>query len=249
MRQNCKPVVHNPNQSCSSPKLLAASSLRPVPPPPPSIPGRLVRLLPTIFFACGGRRSSASGSSSSRLAADQALVFAEQGTRSWLGDVPHSTPFLHQVARVLAGRRSMGLAQAAALRPRSRLSSHHGQQQQSLPNGAGGWRRKVLGIGGEGTLLKPTPCLLVLSSPNLSTKEMGGPEGWRLELFDAAVFAEQSWWKLLDFEFLKRSSISFFDINKQETAVSKWSRARARAAKFRKGLSKDDKPRKLTLQH
>ncbi|KAK1608588.1 hypothetical protein QYE76_032261 [Lolium multiflorum] len=213
--------------------------------------------------------------------------------------------FLHQVARVLAGRRSMGLAQAAALRPRSRLSSHHGQQQQSLPHGAGGWRRKVRGIGGEGTLLKPTPCLLVLSSPNLSTKEMGGPEGeyvhmvkvgiidplnvirtalvdaasvsslmttaeaiifeipkeekeatamgvlfsLSLRLADSAVFAEQIWWKLLDFEFLKRSSISFFDINKQETAVSKWSRARARAAKFRKGLSRDDKPQKLTLQH
>jgi hypothetical protein len=47
------------------------------------------------------------------------------------------------------------------------------------------------------------------------------------------VFVEQSWWKLLDFEFLKRSSISFFDINKQETAVSKWSRARARAAKVK----------------
>ncbi|KAM0914883.1 hypothetical protein ACQ4PT_011218 [Festuca glaucescens] len=71
---------------------------------------------------------------------------------------------------------------------------------------------------------------------------------WR-QLADAAVFVEQSWWKLLDFEFLKRSSVSFFDIDKQETVVSKWSRARARAAKFRKGLSKDDKPQKLMLQH
>jgi hypothetical protein len=47
------------------------------------------------------------------------------------------------------------------------------------------------------------------------------------------VFVEQSWCKLLDFEFLKRISISFFDINKQETAVSKWSRARAGAAKVK----------------
>jgi hypothetical protein len=38
-------------------------------------------------------------------------------------------------------------------------------------------------------------------------------------------------WKLLDFALLKRSSVSFFDIEKQETAMSKWSRARTRAAK------------------
>lgn len=38
-------------------------------------------------------------------------------------------------------------------------------------------------------------------------------------------------WKVLDFAELKRSSISFFEIEKQETAVSRWSRARTRAAK------------------
>ena len=38
-------------------------------------------------------------------------------------------------------------------------------------------------------------------------------------------------WKLLDFALLKRNSVSFFDIEKPETAVSKWSRARIRAAK------------------
>lgn len=38
-------------------------------------------------------------------------------------------------------------------------------------------------------------------------------------------------WKLLDFAELKRSSISFFEIEKPETAVSRWSRARTRAAK------------------
>lgn len=38
-------------------------------------------------------------------------------------------------------------------------------------------------------------------------------------------------WKALDFAELKRSSISFFDIEKPETAVSRWSRARKRAAK------------------
>ncbi|KAL0555230.1 hypothetical protein IC582_009169 [Cucumis melo] len=56
-------------------------------------------------------------------------------------------------------------------------------------------------------------------------------------------------WKLLDFAELKRSSISFFDIEKPETAISRWSRARTRAAKVGKGLSKDEKARKLALQH
>ncbi|EAZ40779.1 hypothetical protein OsJ_25255 [Oryza sativa Japonica Group] len=46
-----------------------------------------------------------------------------------------------------------------------------------------------------------------------------------------------------------RSSVSFFDIEKQESAVSKWARARTRAAKVGKGLSKDDKAQKLALQH
>ncbi|KAJ0083813.1 hypothetical protein Patl1_29993 [Pistacia atlantica] len=46
-------------------------------------------------------------------------------------------------------------------------------------------------------------------------------------------------WKLLDFAELKRSSISFFDIEKHETAISV----------VGKGLSKNDKARKLALQH
>ncbi|KAK7392752.1 hypothetical protein VNO78_21199 [Psophocarpus tetragonolobus] len=71
----------------------------------------------------------------------------------------------------------------------------------------------------------------------------------RRQLADCAVLAEQRWWKALDFAELKRSSISFFDIEKPETAVSRWSRARTRAAKVGKGLSKDVKARKLALQH
>ncbi|OVA06350.1 hypothetical protein BVC80_8883g20 [Macleaya cordata] len=71
----------------------------------------------------------------------------------------------------------------------------------------------------------------------------------RRKLADCAVLVEQGWWKLLDFAELKRSSISFFDIEKHETAVSRWSRARTRAAKVGKGLSKDDKAQKLALQH
>ncbi|XVE70327.1 hypothetical protein DITRI_Ditri10aG0063800 [Diplodiscus trichospermus] len=71
----------------------------------------------------------------------------------------------------------------------------------------------------------------------------------RRKLADCAVLVEQSWWKLLDFVELKRSSISFFDIDKHETAISRWSRARTRAAKVGKGLSKNDKAQKLALQH
>ncbi|RDY04491.1 IQ domain-containing protein IQM2, partial [Mucuna pruriens] len=71
----------------------------------------------------------------------------------------------------------------------------------------------------------------------------------RRKLADCAILIEQSWWKLLDFAELKRSSISFFNIDKHETAISRWSRARTRAAKVGKGLSKDDKAQKLALQH
>ncbi|KAL6883611.1 hypothetical protein ACP4OV_011025 [Aristida adscensionis] len=71
----------------------------------------------------------------------------------------------------------------------------------------------------------------------------------RRQLADCAVLVEQQWWKLLDFAMLKRNSVSFFEVEKPETAVSKWSRASARAAKVGKGLSKDEKAQKLALQH
>ncbi|KAG5227534.1 IQ domain-containing protein [Salix suchowensis] len=84
----------------------------------------------------------------------------------------------------------------------------------------------------------------------------------RRKLAHGAVLAEQSYlqlcshkisynlmWKLLDFVELKKSSISFFDMEKHESAISRWSRARTRAAKVGKGLSKNDKAQKLALQH
>ncbi|TXG61589.1 hypothetical protein EZV62_012952 [Acer yangbiense] len=71
----------------------------------------------------------------------------------------------------------------------------------------------------------------------------------RRNLADCAVVVEELWWKALDFAALKRSSVSFFNIEKQETAVSRWARARTRAAKVGKGLSKDEKAQKLALQH
>nr|XP_043610896.1 IQ domain-containing protein IQM2-like [Erigeron canadensis] len=71
----------------------------------------------------------------------------------------------------------------------------------------------------------------------------------RRKLADCAVSIEQSWWKVLESAELKRSSISFFDINKHESAISRWARARTRAAKVGKGLSKNCKAQKLALQH
>ncbi|XP_048332254.2 IQ domain-containing protein IQM1 [Ziziphus jujuba] len=71
----------------------------------------------------------------------------------------------------------------------------------------------------------------------------------RRSLADCAVVVEELWWKALDFAALKRSSVSFFNIEKNETALSRWSRARTRAAKVGKGLSKDEKAQKLALQH
>lgn len=38
-------------------------------------------------------------------------------------------------------------------------------------------------------------------------------------------------WKALDSAALRRSSVSFFESDKSETAVSRWTRARTRAAK------------------
>ncbi|KAM6583471.1 hypothetical protein CsatB_010473 [Cannabis sativa] len=71
----------------------------------------------------------------------------------------------------------------------------------------------------------------------------------RRNLADCAVVVEELWWKALDFASLKRSSVSFFNGEKQETVAQRWARARTRAAKVGKGLSKDDKAQKLALQH
>ncbi|XP_059296015.1 IQ domain-containing protein IQM6-like [Lycium ferocissimum] len=71
----------------------------------------------------------------------------------------------------------------------------------------------------------------------------------RRRLADCAILVEQRWWKVLDSVELKHSSISFFDIQKPQTAFSRWSRALTRAAKVGKGLSKDEKACKLALQH
>ncbi|CAK9179944.1 unnamed protein product [Ilex paraguariensis] len=71
----------------------------------------------------------------------------------------------------------------------------------------------------------------------------------RRNLADCAVVVEELWWKALDFAALNRSSVSFFTNEKAESAVSRWTRARTRAAKVGKGLSKDEKAQKLALRH
>ncbi|XP_022731676.1 IQ domain-containing protein IQM1-like [Durio zibethinus] len=71
----------------------------------------------------------------------------------------------------------------------------------------------------------------------------------RRNLADCAVVVEELWWKVLDLAELKQSSVSFFNGEKPESAVSRWARAKTRAAKVGKGLSKDEKAQKLALQH
>ncbi|XP_074280734.1 IQ domain-containing protein IQM1-like [Silene latifolia] len=71
----------------------------------------------------------------------------------------------------------------------------------------------------------------------------------RRNLADCAVVVEELWWKALDFASLKRSSVSFFNDEKQETAVAKWARAKTRVAKVGKGLSQNEKAQKLALRH
>ncbi|GLT39439.1 hypothetical protein SLA2020_136280 [Shorea laevis] len=104
----------------------------------------------------------------------------------------------------------------------------------------------------EGAIIQRLP-ILDLSKPKheaaIKLQKVYKSFRTRRKLADCAVLIEQSWWKLLDFAELKRSSISFFDIEKHETAISRWSRARTRAAKVGKGLSKNDKAQKLALQH
>ncbi|GMJ02622.1 IQ-motif protein 1, embryo sac development arrest 39 [Hibiscus trionum] len=71
----------------------------------------------------------------------------------------------------------------------------------------------------------------------------------RRNLADCAVVIEELWWKVLDLAELKRNSVSFFEVEKHESAVSRWVRAKTKAAKVGKGLSKDEKAKKLALQH
>ncbi|KAH0990185.1 hypothetical protein GBA52_001668 [Prunus armeniaca] len=71
----------------------------------------------------------------------------------------------------------------------------------------------------------------------------------RRNLADCAVVVEELWEKALVFAALERSSVSFFDIEEHETAVSRWEQARTRAAKLGKGWCKDEKAQMLASQY
>ncbi|KAM2028738.1 hypothetical protein ACFX1R_042009 [Malus domestica] len=59
----------------------------------------------------------------------------------------------------------------------------------------------------------------------------------RRRLADSVLIAEQLWWQAIDYAKLNRSTVSFFDYHKSETAASRWR------------LSKDANAQKLAFQH
>ncbi|KAK6795990.1 hypothetical protein RDI58_009445 [Solanum bulbocastanum] len=66
---------------------------------------------------------------------------------------------------------------------------------------------------------------------------------------DSAVILEELLWKALNFATLTQSSVSFFDVGKTETTVSRWARAQIRASKIGKGLAKNEKAQKLDIRN
>ncbi|XP_028549684.1 IQ domain-containing protein IQM1-like [Dendrobium catenatum] len=98
-------------------------------------------------------------------------------------------------------------------------------------------------------LLPELLCSFLCLHPFLLQQVLVNDYRTRRNLADCAVEVEELWWRALDFASLKRSSISFFNEEKPETTASRWARARTRAAKVGKGLSKSDKAQKLALQH
>ncbi|KAB2594991.1 hypothetical protein D8674_030441 [Pyrus ussuriensis x Pyrus communis] len=71
----------------------------------------------------------------------------------------------------------------------------------------------------------------------------------RRRLADSVLVAEQLWWQAIDYARLNRSTVSFFDYHKAETAASRWSRISLIASKLGQGLSKDANAQKLAFQH
>ncbi|GLT40609.1 hypothetical protein SLA2020_147280 [Shorea laevis] len=71
----------------------------------------------------------------------------------------------------------------------------------------------------------------------------------RRRLADSAVVVEELWLRAIEFARLNRSTISFFNFLKPETAACRWNRITLNASKVGKGLCRDAKAQQLAFQH